>query len=276
MFVVLKPIAPGGGFFAGIKLKKEISRRDIKSFRTEQGLPFMVLEAFSGKRGLDWEEICDKCGRYAARMIMPEGIAIPGGCPAERFVPSLMPALLNFNTAAELLGTAALPPDSFSLTLADREGRLSSALPRLLPLSSKIRVITERPEKFTAVCAEIYESCGASVMLRPIYEKASGREAVICCDGCAPGELSGSLVFTFSPAVRGAVSVFGRDILLSDEHAAVIGDSIDPVTFSGALTELCGCREYRNSPFYDIRIFKGAGASEFEDFLSAVNNIINS
>ncbi len=271
MFFVVKPVEPCEGFFAARKQKKEISEKPPTAYRTEHGLPFMTTEIFCGKNGLDPDEIKEKCGRYSSRLILPKSIDIPDGAGISRFVPSTMKALLNFNTAVEIFNIVSLPASSFSLNVIDPNARFAEKLYKLLPLCSSIKIITDRPEIYAPYCAEAYEKSGASVMLRDNFEKGSLRDAVICCESDYHFTDIPEIVFTYSDLIHGNTTVHGSGIRLTDEHRRIIGESIDPVDFAGALTELCSCREYCNSVYENINIRRTNGSSSFDDLIEAIN-----
>ncbi len=271
VFFIIKTVEPCEGFFSARKQKREISEKPPTAYRTEHGLPFMSAEVLCGEKGLDWDEIRAKCGRYSSRLILPKSIDIPDDAGVSRFIPSAMKAILNFNTAVEIFNIASLPASSFSLSVIDLNARFAGKLCKLLPLCSSIKIITDRPEIYAPYCAEAYEKCGASVMLREKFEKGSLRDAVICCENDYEFTDIPEIVFSYSGGDCGNTTVHGSGIRLTDEHRRIIGESIDPVDFAGALTELCSCREYCNSVYENINIRRINGSSAFNDLIEAIN-----
>lgn len=268
MFAVIKPAEPADNIFSALRLRREYERKEAQAHRTGCGLPFLTLEMYSGKNGIDWKLAEEKCGRYSSRLVVPRNIKVPDIPGIHRFEPRFMPLLLNLNTAAELIKGAGVPPDSFVLTVTDREGNFTAHLSKFLRLCSCVRIITQRQDKYLPVISEAFESSGASVMMRERFEKSFIRDVVVCCDGSDFPDCPDALVFTCFPSVRGALTVFGSGLDLLPEHRSIIGERIDGVDFAGALTELCGCRDYTDAVFSDISLtFRGC-SEEFEDFFA--------
>lgn len=254
MFVVLNVIKPCGGFFARAKQKREILKAPAKVCRNEKGLPFFIIDVCDDKNGINWTLTAEKCGRYASRIIAPRSLALPDSSSIKRFVPSIMNSILIFNTAAEIISMAKLPPEEISITLTDRTAVHSSRVCSLLPLASCVRVITARPEKYACACSRALADYGASLVIRPSYEPSFRQDIVICCDGAAACSMNNAAVFTSKRSTSGKIRFFGSGTLLTPKHAELIPESIDAVDFVGALTELCGSSEYKASVFSDLDI----------------------
>lgn len=270
VFVILKPVDAPGGYFASRKLKKSVDEKPAEFIRTADGMPFAVLEIFNGKNGIEWKKVIEKCGRYTSRVIVPKGISLPENQRISPFIPSRFLYNLCLNTALEILDTVKLSPDSFVLTLCDREAKFTQELCRLVPLCSSIKVITEKIEKYIPVCTDILEKTGASVILRTSFEKSSKRDAVIFCGGEKNEFVSADIVFAPDKTVRGKTTVIGSGVVLLEEHKSITGNGIDPVLFAGALTELCGSRTYENSVCERIDIIRRGGESAFADLISSL------
>lgn len=254
MFVVFNVIQPVKGFFKHRKQKKYIAENGLHTVRNEKGLPFYILDIIEEKRGIDWKSVSAECGRYASRVIAPRNIILPDESDLKRFVPLSMNSVLIFNTAKEIIKNADLPPDKFSITLTDRNANHPSRILDLLPLSSQIRVVTAYPERYASVCAKALEEFGASLIIRPSYEKTSKPDAVICTDGAITSEMNSSAVFVSKRKTGGKILFSGSQTELLPKHKEILPQNIDAVDFAGALTELCGCPEYKNSVFSEIQI----------------------
>lgn len=254
VFVILEPVGIQGGFFERRRREKALIASEATVHRSRSGLPFYILAVPDGKKGIDWEMAALKCGRYASRIVAPRGMTIPDIHGAARFIPSRLPSMLTFNTAARLLEKASLPTDLFSLTLCDRNAVLSRNLNKLLPLSSKIRVITNRPEGYARACADAFENSGASILLRSVYEPSPTPDIVICADGCISPLMSKSAVFLFSKRTDSRLCFTLSGTTLLSEHTGILPEGVDSVDFAGALTELCGSGEYAENTASSIEI----------------------
>ncbi len=249
MFVVFNMIQPEKGLLKRRRQKKEISRNGIHIIRSDKCLPFFILDVLDGKNGVDWKTVAAECGRYATRVIAPKNLILPDESGLKRFAPASMNSLLIFNTAKETIKKAAIPPDKFSITLTDRSAAFTSRISELLPLSSQIRVVTAYPQRYAAVCAEAFNEFGASVMIRSAYEETSLPDAVICTDGNVTAAMKNAAVFTVKGKAGGKLVFWGNGTELLPVHSEILPDIINPVDFAGALTELCGCGDYKNAVF---------------------------
>ena len=252
MFVVLNAVKAEKNFLKRRRQKKVILENGLHTVRSENSLPFYVLDMLESKRGIDWKTVSSECGRYASRVIAPKRFILPDESGLKRFVPVSMNSLLVFNTAKEIINQADLPTDSFSITLTDRNAVHPSRIPELLPLASQIRVITAFPERYASVCAKVYDEYGASLIIRSSYEQAAKPDAVICTDGAVTSSMKKAAVFACRRKSGGKLLFSGSNISLLPEHSAILPEDIDNIDFAGALTELCGFSGYRCSVFSEI------------------------
>ncbi len=232
--------------------KKYLSSCGLRTVRIEKCLPFCVLDILEEKRGTDWKNVFNQCGRYASRIVAPRNLILPDESGLKRFVPVSMNPLLTFNTAKMIIEKSELPPDKFSITLTDRNGVFYSKIHELLPLSSQIRIVTTFPERYSAACTNALNEFGASLIIRPSYEENSKPDAVICADGAVTSSMKNAAVFACKRKTGGKMLFSGSGIELSPEHLKIIPEGIDEVDFAGAVTELCGYAGYRNSVFSEI------------------------
>lgn len=254
MFVVLRIITPERNISKRRKQRKIIAKAAAKSYPTEKGLPFFVLDVLNEKRGIDWDVVAAKCGRYASRIVAPRNFPLPDHSRVKRFVPLSMNSLLIFNTAMEIIRKAELPPEAVCITLTDRNAVHYSRVCRLLPLAACVRVITAHPERYAAACEKAYNEYGASLIIRSCYEPTAKPDIVICTDGAISGAMKDAAIFTSKRKTGGKIRFSGSGTALSARHKELITPDIDPIDFSGALTELCGSPEYKNSVFENIDI----------------------
>ena len=254
MFIILDIIKPPEKLRKRRRVIKEINSSSPEMHRTSGGLPFYTARICEEKGAVNWDAVNRKCSRYASRIIVPRTVYIPDSSALRRFVPKAFGSTLVFNTAINLLKSAAISPQSLALTLCDRNGILSGRLHELLEYSSVIKVITLHPERYAAACCKAYEEYGASVILRSSYEQAAKPELIIAADGCFSPLMHKSAVVAGKSFSAGALKIVYSDIDLNEEHATVLPNGIQAYDFAGALTELCFCRDYINSSFSQAEI----------------------
>ncbi len=257
MFVILRIIEPEKSYFKARKQIRNTLRSPAVIHKENGALPFCTVDIIRGKRGIIWDGTEEKCGRYASRIIAPKSIHLPDGGNLKRYVPSAIKANLIFNTAKSIIEKTNAEPDSFCITVTDKNALLPSKICSLLPYCSCIRVITAREDKY-AVCAEnALNSFGATLIFRTDYEPTAKPDIVICCDGITSAAMSEAAVFTFKKRACGKLRFCGSGIALTPEHADFLPDGVDPLDFAGALTELCGCRDYNEACFSELGISCG-------------------
>ncbi len=254
MFVVLNIIKSEKSILKRRIQKRKIAEKGLHICRCEKGLPFYILDVLDGKRGVNWTAVAEQCGRYSLRIIAPKNIALPDDSGLKRFVPVSMGSHLVFNTAVKTIKNTCLPPDGFSITLTDRNALHPARICELLPLTSYIRIVTARPERYAVACAHALDEFGASLILRSVYEQTEKPDIVICCDGAVTAAMCNSAVFAFRKKSGGKILFSGSEISLLQNHRDVLPENIDSVDFSGALTELCGCSEYKKTAFSQVEI----------------------
>lgn len=252
VFVVLRLTEQEKGFFRKRKQIKNISRSPAVICKNAGGLPFFRVDVISGKKGIIWDGLTEKCGKYSSRIVAPRSTPLPDGTGIKRFSPSSTVSTLIFNTAKNIISQASPPPDSFCITVTDRCALSASRICELLPFCSVIRVVTLRPEKYSAACEKALSESGATLIIRNSYEPTAKPDVVICCDGAVCAAMSDAAIFTFRKKTCGKIRFCGSGINLTDEHREFLPEGIDPLDFAAALTELCGSRDYASSCFADI------------------------
>ena len=252
MFVVLRLIEPEKGFIKRRKQIKTVARSPAVICRETGSLPFCAMDIINGKRGIIWKNVEARCGRYASRIVAPRSISLPDGCNLSRFTPSAIISSLVFNTAKSTVSSAAPAPDSFVLTVTDRNALSVSRVCELLPFCSTVRVITSRPEKYAAACEKALTDFGATLILRHAYEPTRKPDIVICCDGVVCSAMNNAAVIAYKRRTCGKIRLCGNGINLTEKHREFLPEGIEPLDFAGALTELCACAEYSDSCFAQL------------------------
>lgn len=254
MFIVFRHNEIVKGYFKKKKQLKSIRKSEVQSVKTDNGLPFYMVDIPVDGGNVLWDGIEEKCGKYASRIIASRGIAIPDSSRIKRYISTVFPCEIIFNTAMESLKSASCKPDSFVLTLTDRNGFLSQRVCELLPFCSTVRVITCAPEKYARPVTKALNEYGATLIMRQSHSTVPKREIVICCDGAITPSMSESAVFSHKKYGGAKLMICGSNIVLNEKHRSIIPDYISPIDFAGALTELCGCNSYSGSVFADTEI----------------------
>ena len=254
VFIVFRQNEIEKGYFKRKKQIKRIRKSDVQTVKSENGLPFYVVDIPLCNGEILWNGIEEKCGRYASRIVASRDVPIPDSNRLKRYIPTVLPSEIIFNTAILVLKSALCRPDSFALTLTDRNGILARRANELLPFSSEVRIITRTPEKYIRPAAEAMNDFGATLIIRESHSPAQKREIVICCDGATAPSMQDCAVFSNKKYACGKLSLCGSNITLTPEHSGITSDYINPVDFAGALSELCGSQIYSSAVFSDTEI----------------------
>lgn len=251
MFVLLRTVEPDGGFLNRKKQKKRLKNSLPVSVSTENGLPFYMLDVYSGSGGLDYTFLGEKCDSFSSRIVAPREMTLPDKANLQRFLPGISNGFFIFNTALEMIKKVSPEPEKISVTLIDRNAVMCSKISALLPFASPVRIVTSRPERYTSVCREIYEEYGASLIVRNFYEPSSKKDIVICCDGASNNAMNEAAVFSFKRGVYGKIRFLGNEIPLAEVHKEIVPDNIRSTDFAAAVTELCASTTYKSAVYSD-------------------------
>lgn len=257
MFVILHPVEVPEKYFRRRKFLKEIARSPAVIHRESGALPFYTLGVASGRHGINWNAVAEKCGKYASRIVAPVNLPLPDGTPLRRFVPCSTVYSYVLNTAVKLLRSASPDPHSFTLTLTDRLALLNGATLDLIELCACVRIITSRPERYAAACEDALKNYGASIILRSCYEPTQKPDVVICADGAICSLMKNAAVFTAKSGGYGNVVFSLGGVELLPQHSALLPDGAKELDLAGALTELCGSTAYSGACFKDINVSCG-------------------
>ena len=160
--------------FAVITLEKENGKSRVirrKKCRVEAanvavigGAPFRYVKIFAGKKGVDWKAVERAAGCAAKSVVLQRGIELPENTYLEKFLPVTLPLLLMLNTAAQRLdrGEKAKKRTMF---IEDKNAVLPLYIHRIVNCAYKIKIATDYPEKYFAVCGDLLENYGASPII---------------------------------------------------------------------------------------------------------------
>ncbi len=196
----------------------------VREVRVIGGLPFTVIKTAFKRGDINREAVAFAAGRYAGRMILPDGIE-PDEVLKE-FDTAPFEKIVLFNTAVSLLRESLSCGERHSLCVIDAGGAVAGRLGYLVPLVSDIRVMTENKRAYEADIKSAMDEFGAAVRL---CEKA---EADIILDFDNTGA-DGKVVFAFERGISGC----GVSLPLC--YCELLPDGIDPLKFAAALCELC-------------------------------------
>lgn len=132
-----------------------------------------------------WERLAKMAGRAAAKLVVAGDQEPPPGCGLGLYQPSVFYGRLTAMAGVQALKLMGEEGRRGSVGLVDEEGLFGWCAGELARQCALLRVYTRRPDRYQALCRELMEGFGASLVLAD-----------------SPGELAGCL-FAVSPAATG-------------------------------------------------------------------------
>lgn len=116
----------------------------------------------------NWEKLSQKLGRYASRLVVGEGIALPKERPWRRMDNSRLKEKILSNTLCSF-------SDSMDqVGLYDPEGRHTVLAWELAQVFPRVRVWCRFRERYDALCGDLMEQLGAAVELTSTWDGLMG------------------------------------------------------------------------------------------------------
>lgn len=194
------------------------------------GLPYYVipLPVIDGKPV--WEYTARIAGGCAGRIIAPAGLEPPEGLGLETYYPAAFASEAVFAAAMKILESTGGTGRGLTVTVFDPSGLLGKVAGSLPGVSARVRIVTDKAEKYGPARKEAMERFGASLIF---CGDGRGSDAVLASvSACPPGGEYRILSFLGRPAAARAV--------LPDGVTKPDCPGLDNLAFCGALAELCG------------------------------------
>ncbi len=128
------------------------------------GAPFRIITVTPGSKGLDWHTIATQASCGSRNLLLPKGIRLPDSPHLSLFKADTLPLLIMLNTAAQKLKKSPDAPKR-SLLIEDRSGVLPDYIDRVTSCASKIKILTDEPEKYYTAGKRLMERFGASPII---------------------------------------------------------------------------------------------------------------
>lgn len=226
MFAVIT-LEKGNGKSGLIRRRK--SRIEEANVAVIGGAPFRYVKIFAGKKGVDWKAVERAAGCAVKSVVLQSGIDLPENTYLKKFVPDTLPLLLMLNTAAARLdkGESAKKRTMF---IEDKNAVLPQYIHRIINCAYKIKIATDYPEKYFAVCGDLLENYGASPIICGSALKSEKFDAFI-------GENTNTQAkYIFSTDIIGTE---GFELNIPDEISKLCPNGVDLFLFLCAMFE-CG------------------------------------
>ena len=194
------------------------------------GAFFYTLTLYADKHGeVDFSAVPEMCLR---RVIPVEGTELPEKCPVKLYRPSVFPLTV-------LLKRAEDDPRTRTIGIVDPKARLQHGVEHFIPYAKTIRVFTEMPEKYDAVCEMLVKAWGVAPVV------SNNPTSIQSCDYVFAPFQNIENVRQGIVRVRQGGNTFlsGNTVLLPPEIEMRRPAGTDPLLFAAALYELCNVKE---------------------------------
>ena len=214
--------------------KKLFHRRcSVETVQTavKGGAPFLRLTVTPGKKGIDWHMVEQAAGRSGRFALLPDSVEWPESCRMRLFEPEILPLKIMLNTAAKTLADGW--ERGRSLLVCDENAVLAPYLDRIVPCASRLRVQTERPERYYETAARVMERFGAAIAIGPTGAAAGNVDAAVSQKPMANAKMN----FAAEELLTGQTL-----FTVPEEYLRLCPAQIDPFLFLCALYECGGVR----------------------------------
>lgn len=211
-------------------LRKRQEKIEAIQTPVKGGAPFRIINVTPGKKGINWYRIACQAGCASRNMIFPDGFEFQGNDYISRYVPDTLPLLILLNTAAAKLGkdTAA----KRKILVVDKKGVLANYTDRIILCASKIKIVTDNPERYYKPSLDLMEHYGASPIICQSFNDREIFDAAV------------SLTPTHNAEINFSVDLFSQHLPeRAQKYANLCPDSIDFFTFLCALFECSAVKE---------------------------------
>ena len=238
MFGVITVNRLSGGFFKKLRYRLFPPEPVIERISVFGSAPFFTLTLTCGENEeVDTGKIYSLLGRCAGRVIVCGG-NIAEDEKVKKFEPRILPSVMLFNSAVDYIKKCGLPPEKTSVAVMDFDGFQKDKLSLLVPLASRIKVITGDPEKFSAVRRRLYDDWGLVLTVTENVNEAGGCTFVIA-PRTEKNDFDGGCLLYRNEHSGNTVCLSGSGVTLPDDISKVL-PPCDPLLFASALYELCG------------------------------------
>ncbi len=242
MFAVVKFADFQEGLF-----KRMLSHFGKKKVFTEKvsvapGVFYFLLDCNFPYERADWEMIIRCAGGAKSRIILPENVKAPEGFPKCTFKKLRKRAFIL--TALEILKKEKCE----SITIDDRDGNYINDIEKFVPLSSLIRVVTNKPERYEGLREKIMDEFGASFLTSDENSDLGRTWLATYSGGVWHGE--GIKAVTAADVCFGAEKLIRLSELEFDEkYLSLVPPRIDSEKFLSALYE-CSHAAFLENTFF--------------------------
>ncbi len=216
----------------------------VKKTKAEvpNALPFYTIEAKSYRGECPWEAVEEAAGALRARVLFPPDTLPPKESALLPFKANVFFERLLFNTAADAIEKMQLDPCRVGITVFDENAFLVDLIEKLVPLAFHIKVITNCVTAYEKLSDYLLEQFGISIVVcARADDSILSSTFIISGNATAVPLIFPGILFTNGRnKLMNAVVINGEGFDLPEKYAPLLPKGIKPLSFAGALYELCG------------------------------------
>lgn len=217
------------------KRKRSRKKAVIQSVQTpvRGGAPFRIVSVTPGKLGIDWFEVARHASCGSRNMIIPENIKMPENYHLCQFRADTLPLLIMLNTAVNKFGKDGAAQRS--IVIEDKNAVLAEYIDRIINCASKIKIVTDFPQKYYPSQLRMLEQYGASALICQQVRNNEHFDVAIASGTAFNAEIC-----------LNSATLFSSPPELPEEYARLCPQGIDRFQFLCALFECSAVKEIGN------------------------------
>jgi len=233
-----------GGIFGGLLsiLRKP---KPVCDMREVCGARYALIQVECERGGPNWDGVEQLAGRYASRVLVPEGWEIPTGSGISPPSLTRFEETVLLHTACEIIHRTRMPMYRRVVGILDSRGAHGGMLPELLKYYTTAKIYTHNTPYYRQAAQAMMEEYGAPVQLCELPEGLLDCVLVLAPSGVEGCEAVRFLGPVLSPrdTLRAPAAfdhVTELRVLPSPPMRELVPRAVSPHRFAGALYEFCG------------------------------------
>lgn len=184
-----------------------------------------------------WRLLAQTLGRASARLVTEEGVEPPPGLGLGLCRPAVFAGRMTAMAGVQTLRLLGDEGRRAAVALVDEDGLFSWCAGELCRQCALVRVYTRRPERYAALCRELMEGFGASLLLAQEPEELSGCLFAVSPAATGVWKLPLPVLTVDRSGIQGRPTVNRLEPDLPPEILEEIPAGIPPALFLGAAWE---------------------------------------
>ncbi len=273
MFVLLN-IVPEQNKKKRFRKKQNRPVISVKRISPDTIAPFFVMNCERYRGIVPFNTISAMSGHLNKKFVLPRNIEIPPGADIAPYKGNRLRDIMLVNTAAEILKAVCADRRKIELTVIDLSGELSGFIEPLVMLSGRIKVITEKTEKYDGIAERLMTEYGIRIILSNQSRFTETGGIIISPDsGCISPYFKGVLFTNSEENPECSLAVRGEGADISAYYDKPLPDGVDSMDMAEALYSLCFASELEKGSF--LKLYVSRAERAYEEAAEVIGGFIN-